>query len=369
MSERLANPFTPGFGLVPPYMAGRDFVIRGIVQAFKNGPGDPNLTSLFVGARGTGKTALLSLLADEAQANGWVVARVSAVPGMLNDIYVRAQKGGAHLLQEGGRRLTSIGLAGAVSVEWENERRLGNWRSDVEDVLDQFESTETGLLITVDEVRADLEEMVQLASVYQHFVTERRKVALLMAGLPYQVSRVLNDSSISFLRRAMTCRLGRIDDVEIDIAMRETIEQSGRSIEQGALDEAVRAIDGFPYMMQLVGYRMWECSPQEREISLEDVRRGVARAETEMESRILEVTYRELSPGDRAFLRAMMRDGQESQLADIAHRLGKSSGYVAQYKRRLLEQGVIEELARGVVAFALPGWRKFMERRPAEHSR
>ena len=66
----LNNPFTPGFGQVPPFMAGHRYVIENIEDAFVNGPGDPNLTTIFTGARGTGKTTLLTLLADEAVAQG-----------------------------------------------------------------------------------------------------------------------------------------------------------------------------------------------------------------------------------------------------------------------------------------------------------
>ena len=45
-----------------------------------------------------------------------------------------------------------------------------------------------GLLVTVDEVRVELDEMVRIASTYKHFVGGNRKVALLMVGLPGKVS-------------------------------------------------------------------------------------------------------------------------------------------------------------------------------------
>ena len=61
------NPFTPVFGKVPPYMAGRQPLIDAVVDAFEHGgTGNPNLSSIFVGPRGTGKTALLSYLGFEA---------------------------------------------------------------------------------------------------------------------------------------------------------------------------------------------------------------------------------------------------------------------------------------------------------------
>lgn len=56
------SPFTSTFRSVPPFLAGREHILRDINRGLINGPGDPNLSTIFTGARGTGKTALLSLL-------------------------------------------------------------------------------------------------------------------------------------------------------------------------------------------------------------------------------------------------------------------------------------------------------------------
>lgn len=56
------SPFTSTFRSVPPFLAGREHILRDINRGFMSGPGDPNLSTIFTGARGTGKTALLSLL-------------------------------------------------------------------------------------------------------------------------------------------------------------------------------------------------------------------------------------------------------------------------------------------------------------------
>lgn len=364
------NPFTPGFGQVPPFLAGRSYVVDNVVDAFDNGPGDPNLTTIFTGARGTGKTTLLTLLADEGRERGWVTARVSAVPGMLEDVLQQAVRSAGKLQgRRSGIRLTSIDV-GPVSATWEYKdgaaiQAAPNWRTRLETLLDQLEDNGLGLIISVDELQADFSEMVQLASTYQHLVGERRKVCLLMAGLPYQVSRVLNDKSISFLRRASRYHLGRIDDADIRTALEETIEKGGRRIEPDALDEAVVAIGGFPFLMQLVGYRMWTQAEADV-IDITAARRGVERAREEMRANILEVTYQELSEGDLTFVNAMLQDDGPSRVSDIRNRMDKSTGYVAQYRRRLLEEGVIGERGRGVVDFELPGWREFAREKREE---
>lgn len=362
------NPFTPTFGSVPLFMAGREHIVRDIARGFDNGPGDPNLSTIFTGPRGTGKTALLSYLSQEALGHGWISANVSAAPGMLEDILERATEAAQEFVSTAPEpRIKGIHV-GAVGVDWEyGSHPEGNWRTKMNALLKELDRFDVGLLITVDEVRVDLDEMLQLVTVYQHFIREGRRVALLMAGLPYKVSTLLRNDSVSFLRRAQRHGLGRIPDYEITNALIKTIEQSGRQIEMAALDHAVEAIGGFPFMMQLVGYRMWDAHADASMISAEDAVRGALLAKAEFRERVLETTYRELSDGDLRFLAAMLPDKNgESRMTDIADRMGVSSGYVSQYRKRLLEDGIIGEKGRGVVGVELPAFKDFLEERFAD---
>lgn len=65
-----ANPFTPDFGQAPPVMVGRDGVMRALLTSWATGPRDPGFTSLLLGPRGTGKTALMGALAETAGSPG-----------------------------------------------------------------------------------------------------------------------------------------------------------------------------------------------------------------------------------------------------------------------------------------------------------
>lgn len=367
MEEAYENPFTPTFGEVPLYMAGRDGVLRSMARAFERQGRAPELTTLILGARGTGKTALLARIAEDAGGHGWICANVTAVPGMLEDILVQASRKAAAIVGDAaGRRVTSVGVAQLVSVGWEHAPQPpSNWRSKIEDLLDDLQRYETGLLITVDEVQRDSKELIQLAATYQQFVKDRRRVGLLMAGLPYHIEELKQNKVVSFLRRAEHQYLGRIDDAEIACAIRKTVEQGGRRIGKEALNAATAAAEGFPFMMQLVGYRSWDEHPNETEITLEDVEVGIDVARGEMRSRMLESTYRELSNGDLAFLCAMLPDKGDSSLKDIASRLGKSSAYVNTYRRRMLKQGIIGDRRRGEVGFDLPVFKDFLAEKVA----
>lgn len=228
------------------------------------------------------------------------------------------------------------------------------------DMLDTLAESGTGLLITVDELDPHLDEMIELAAVYQHFVQEGYRVALLMAGLPHNVSALLSNKTVSFLRRAQQFRLGRIADYDVRDALERTIAENGRTIEGPGLDLAVSDMGGFPFLMQLIGFRAWDVHPSQELISLGDVEQGAATARAEMNDRILEATFRELSDEDIRFLTAMLEDEEETRASDLVERLQRSSAQIAQYRKRLIDAGVIGERRRGYVAFELPYVREYL---------
>lgn len=132
-------------------------------------------------------------------------------------------------------------------------RTSPNWRSQLNVLFSQLEATETGLLNTVEEVDVGLDELKQLISTYQLFVRENKKVMLLMAGLPYQVSSLLSGKTASFLRRVTRHNLGPIPNYEVRDTFCLTVESGGSEMTPEAVEEAVNVVDGFPCMFQLVG--------------------------------------------------------------------------------------------------------------------
>jgi len=357
------NPFTPVFGKEPRYYAGRELIIEDIIEGLESGTGDPNRSTIFIGPRGSGKTALLSKVSREASGIGWIVANVTASQGMLENILEQTKRSGKELLPAKAKtRLSGITVFGYGFTTESVPQERTSWRGRMTDTLEILKDNNVGLLISVDEVNSDLQEMVTLVSDYQHFIREDRNIALMMAGLPGKVLQMFQHKSISFVRRAFQHRLDLIGVEEVKLALRLTIESSGRTIEEKALCEAAKYAGGFPFLIQLIGYHIWRQSPGKKRISLTDVKRGILVADEYMDQMILETTVRDLSEMDVAFLVAMSRDAVESKMSDITKRLNVSSAQTGQYRLRLIKQGVIEEYGRGIVRFALPLLKNYLVR-------
>jgi DNA-binding transcriptional ArsR family regulator len=107
-------------------------------------------------------------------------------------------------------------------------------------------------------------------------------------------------------------------------------------------------------MIQLAGFHVWAQTPTVKNISKEDVKRGLICAKGDMERMILDTTVKELSENDMAFLMAMLPDKRISKTSDIISRTGMSSAAASRYRSRLMEQGIITDMGRGRLSFDMP---------------
>ena len=246
--NQLKTPSRPSSARFPPIWPAAPTWWTRWIFALKGSGNDPALVSVFVGARGAGKTALLSLFANMAEENDWVSARVTSSPDMLEEILLRINRGASHLIDgTPKRKLASVSIAPIGSLSWDNrEDAKTSWRTRMDDVLDQLEEAGVGLVVTIDEVDPDLDEMTTLVTAFQHFLDENRKVALLMAGLPYGLTALLAGKTTSFLRRATRHDLASISDYEVAEAFRITMEKGGKALDDEALTVAVEPSVAFP---------------------------------------------------------------------------------------------------------------------------
>lgn len=181
-----------------------------------------------------------------------------------------------------------------------------------------------------------------------------------MAALPDKVSALFGTRPVSFLCRASQYRLGLVDTADIRYALQETAESAQKIFSEDALYLAAASCSGFPYMIQLVGYRSWQAGDELDCLGRSEVEKSILRARLNMESRVLRSTLDELSEKDLDFLEAMLEDEKVSAISEVVQRMGQTASYVSQYRRRLIDRGVISTQGRGKVAFALPFLREYL---------
>ena len=365
MDKRETNPFNPQFGKRPKQFIGRELIINDFLQSLDD-PNDPNRTTIITGIRGSGKTAILSDIHAGLNAKRYAVIDVTAHGGMLLEIldgFIRNGKG-KNWLGKGYKDIESfsIGAMGfSVGLSKKSEKATHSFRFLLTGVLDELKSKNITTIFLIDEVHNGAPEMREFAVTYQHLVREEYDVALMMAGLPSSVNDVLNDKILTFLRRAHRVELESIDVKAVEIAYEKAFDKAGRSFQGNALKEAAAATDGYPYLIQLLGYFLF--SDGSLAIDSKLVQQSLELSKIELFKNVHDMLFQGLSIKDHDFLFAMAEDEMASSFSSIKERMGVSPGYASKYRLRLMVAGMVKPVEHGKLAFAPPYLREYIRTR------
>lgn len=369
------NPFKPSAGHTPPLLIGRDEDIDDFIEGLDNGPGAPARLMRITGARGVGKTVLLTEFATIARERGWNVIRESASKGLASRLITKLQPNrsqGSHGFSI-NPSFNVAGIAGGSLGEfhYESSQQMPLTLSEaMRRRIVELEKHGNGLLIEIDEAQAaDRDDMIAISNAAQEMNIENRDYALVFAGLPSMSSKWLNNDATTFMRRADPHMLDDVPLDEVAEAFTDTFGESGMSISGESLRKAAEATYGYPFMIQLVGYHIWRMAnrrhPGDPIVNDDDAEQGIAKALTRLGDTVHGPELDTLSPVDKTYLLAMAQDDGPSSTSEIAERMGKGVGYAGTYRARLLEAQVIEESGYGRVDFAIPYLREYLREHAA----
>jgi hypothetical protein len=215
-----------------------------------------------------------------------------------------------------------------------------------------------GVLLTVDEVHeATRGEIATFGNAVQHLLRNARPVAIALAGLP-----VMDSNQPTFLARCTAIEMPALSDTNIELGLVRTALVAGVSFTDGALEAALEASAGYPYMMQLVGWHSCDSALRRGAgvITEADVSGTLGAARKKLKSSVLSRVGYALTDTERFFLAAMALDEGPSKSKVLQRRLEKSPQHVNTYRNRLLDSGLICQVERGIYDFVIPGHRAEM---------
>src|SRR5215213_2592710 len=282
------NPYSPGAGLRPRELAGRDHEIAEFdVIRERAARGLASRSVMLFGLRGVGKTVLLGELADRARADGWIVGKVEAtteashpfraqVAQTLNralrdvtgswDVKGRVRRAFSIFKSFSLRTDPSGGYAIGIEVDPEAGRAdTGALDVDLTDLAiglaDAAVEFGVGVALFVDEMQ-DLTDP-ELAAVCQacHEVGQRDAPFYVVgAGLP-SLPRVLAEAR-SYAERLFDYRsIGALQASDAEAALVRPAREVGVDYEDGAVDMIVARSAGYPYFLQEFGKASWDYAP------------------------------------------------------------------------------------------------------------
>ena len=147
--------------------------------------------------------------------------------------------------------------------------------------------------------------------------------------------------------------------------MKEPFAGTGMYLSDEALEAAVRAADGYAYLVQLVGYNVWRAArrhfAETPVVSMEDVADGVDMALANYDEAVIEPALAMLSERAMRYLVEMAKRDGDAATGDIAKSIGVPATSLSSARRTLIARQVIEPAGRrGYVRFSVPKMREYV---------
>ena len=388
------NPYSPGAGLRPPQLAGRDHEINDFaVVRRRTANGLTSRSVVMTGLRGVGKTVLLNELAQSATAEGWIVGKVEAdrsegrrtfreqVAATLNRA-LREATGSAELAGRFRRALATFksfslrtdpsgGLAIGIEIDSQRGRGdTGSLETDLTDLALDLSAAAAdfgvGVALFVDELQ-DLTRP-ELAAVCQacHEAGQRgAQFYVVGAGLP-SLPGALADAKSYAERLFDYWTIGALDPSSAADALVEPATAASVGWDEAAVRLVVERAEGYAYFLQEFAKATWDFAPGPH-ITAEDAAIGVQAGTASLDRGFFTSRWERATPSERGYMIAMAADGAgPSQSGDVARRLGKQSTSVGPTRAGLINKGLVYAPEHGVVAFTVPGMADFISRQPRQ---
>lgn len=383
------NPYTPGAGAMPKYLAGRDDILEAASLQIKALAANyQNRSIVLYGLRGVGKTVLLNSIESIAEGEGVLVRHIEveekkglisplasaccSLSSSLNKIELVKSK-----LDQMRNLFTSLTLSvdagdGSFSFGF-NEDILGtslassrNLSGDFTDILvvlgKYAQAAGASILIGIDELQyAGKEELEALACALHRVTQLGLPVMFCCAGLP-KLLKMLGEAKTYSERQF---NFVKVDSLPRDKAV-EAIVRPAQKLGVRYSDEAVDAIisytEGYPYFIQELCSTIWTSSDSKC-ISLETVLECTSLTDIRLDEGFFSVRYDRCTPRQKEFLIAMVRCGElPCTLANVAHYMGRDVSSIGPLRAQLISRGLIYFAARGEVDFTVPQFDRYLRR-------
>ena len=184
------------------------------------------------------------------------------------------------------------------------------------------------------------------------------------AGLPHLPS-VLSASKSYSERLFRYARIDRLDRDAADQALIAPAEREDVLFKQDALDALYQAADGYPYFVQAYGKVTWDVAAASP-IGAADVAVAAPEAEAELAVGFFGSRYERATPAEREYMRAMAAIGDEPvPTSAVADELGRKPSSLSPARDGLIKKGLIYSSERGLIAFTVPHFGRFLRSQPA----
>ena len=395
-TRAFTNPFRPGAGHPPPYLAGRGAEQQEVARLLKQNQILENL--VLTGLRGVGKTVLLESLKPIARKAGWLwigsdlsesasVSEETLATRLLTDL---SPVTSGIPIQVDRRQVPGFASRPVELAETLNYGRLIAHYSSVPGLsLDKVKavlatawnvisrrSEVRGIIFAYDEAQTLADQAVKeqfplslLLDSFQGLQRQGMPLMLFLAGLPTLFPKLVESRTYAE-RMFRVLFLDRLTETESEKAIRIPIQRAPLQLTDDSVRTIVDMSGGYPYFIQFICREVYDAFIQRTDKGLaaavpaDELRRKLdsdffagrwSRATDRQRDLLLVIAYLETEEGEFT----LQEVAKESR-----RRLSKpfSPSQINQMLGTLAERGLVFKNRRGKYSFAVPLFGSFIRR-------
>lgn len=388
------NPYTPGAGFMPVYLAGREQLLEEAeryLEAIERGY--PQQSVIYYGLRGVGKTVLLNAIENIADNRNILYEHVEikerksqkSSEGYFEQqivnickkfLYAMSMKETAKSLLKRafgvlkGFSVTYHPEDGSFSAKWESEKieyiGTGELSSDMTDLFVAMgkAASESGSTICffIDEIQYMKEyEMEALIGAVHRCNQLRLPIMIFGAGLP-KILKTMGDI------KSYTERLFRFEEVgalkreEAEYAVTAPAADWNISYAKKALEKIVEITEKYPYFIQAFCSVIWDHTEKDT-IEEQDVEKVINQFWGEMDRGFFMVRFERCTKKEKQFMFAMVKCGElPCTISNVAVIMKKRVTEISTFRAQLINKGLIYATGHAEIDFTVPQFDRFLKR-------
>src|ERR1700761_4592038 len=374
--DPVRNPYAPGAGQRPPELTGRDREIGQFEVVLERvARGRPERSMVLTGLRGVGKTVLLNTFRSMAMQRLWGTGKIEARPAQSIrrpvaaalhmavrelaprhrapdrvEYFLGVLKAFA-LHDPKAPKGSTVTMGLGIDVPAQRGRAdSGDLEVDLTELFAEAASVAAdlgvGIGLFVDE-RQDVppDDVSALCAACHELSQTGGPLIVVGAGLPHLPS-VLSASKSYSERLFRYARIDRLEREAADLALLAPAQREDVTFTQDALDA------------------LWE-GPAASPVTAGDVSVAAPEAEGELAVGFFGSRYERATPAEREYMRAMAATGDDPVPTSIvADELSRKPSSLSPARDGLIKKGLIYSSERGLIAFTVPHFGKFLRSQP-----
>lgn len=382
----LPNPYRPGAGMSPAYLAGRDNTIneaQNILQAINYGYSARSV--VYYGLRGVGKTVLLNYienLADEMDLPSEYMEIAERDRSFQYQMALHIYKLINRLsllknIESHIKKALSILKAFTIkygcddiSIEVNPANGISDTGNLANDMTELFlalgviaQKQNKGVVLFIDEIQYIKDDEFEALMEAIHRTNQKNyPIVIFSAGLP-KIAKIAGDVKSYAERLFDFIEIDSLNNEEAKLALIEPAKRFQINYTDEAINKIIEITQGYPYFLQEYGKWVWECKKEESIIDIKIVNKAYDEFEQSLDKAFFKVRHDRATAREIEFMTAMVAcEKLPCSTKEIANIMGESIQAISPLRAQLIHKGFIYAAKRGEVDFTVPQFDKYLKR-------